>query len=103
MKRALVSVAIAFVLAPPAGADPLRVKVDQTALVKLNASPGSIIVGNPAVAGVALTSDGEILITGKKNGDTNIVVLDAKGKAIWSNEIAVRQPRRARVYPAAAS
>jgi Flp pilus assembly secretin CpaC len=103
MKRALASVAISLLLAPAAGADPFKVKVDQTVLVKLDAAPGSIVVGNPAIASVALTKDGGLLITGKKNGETTIVVLDAKGQMIWSNEIAVRQPAKAHIYPASAS
>jgi Flp pilus assembly secretin CpaC len=103
MKRALASVAISLLLAPAAGADPFKVKVDQTVLVKLSAAPGSIIVGNPAVASVALTKEGGLLITGKKNGETTVVVLDASGRAIWSNEIAVRKLSKAGFYPATAS
>ena len=103
MKRALASVAISLLLAPAAGADPFKVKVDQTVLVKLGVAPGSIVVGNPAIASVALTKEGGMLITGKKNGETTIVVLDAKGQMIWSNEIAVRKPAKARLYPASAS
>jgi len=103
MKRALASVAISLLLAPAAGADPFKIKVDQTVLVKLGAAPGSIVVGNPAIASVALTKEGGLLITGKKNGDTTIVVLDAKGGMIWSNEIAVRKPAKAQIYPATAS
>ncbi|HEV7690305.1 MAG TPA: pilus assembly protein N-terminal domain-containing protein [Hyphomonadaceae bacterium] len=107
MKRALASVAISLLLAPAAGADPFKIKIDQTVLVKLGAAPGSIVVGNPAIASVALTKEGGLLITGKKSGETNIIVLDGKGRAIWQNEIAVRKladmPSKGRLYPASAS
>jgi Flp pilus assembly secretin CpaC len=103
MKRALASVAISLLLAPAAGADPFKVKVDQTVLVTLSVPPGSIVVGNPTIASVALTKEGGMLITGKKNGDTNIIVLDAAGRMIWSNEIAVRKPAKAQIYPATVS
>jgi len=98
MKRALASVAISPLLAPAAGADPFKVKIDQTVLVKLDAEPGSIIVGNPSIANVSLTKEGGLLITGKKNGNTNIIVLGAKGQTIWMNEIAVRKPAKAQLY-----
>jgi Flp pilus assembly secretin CpaC len=103
MKRALASVAVSILLAPAAGADPFKVKVDQTVLVTLSVAPGSIVVGNPTIANVVLTKEGGMLITGKKNGDTNIVVLDISGRTIWANEIAVRKPAKAQVYPASAS
>jgi Flp pilus assembly secretin CpaC len=70
--------------------------------VRLGAAPERIIVGNPAVAGVALKDGDTLLITGKKFGDTAIVVLDGSGRTILSNQIAVRAPRKAKLYPAAA-
>jgi Flp pilus assembly secretin CpaC len=83
---ALAALALA---AAPAAAEVFRVSVDQTVVVKVPATIDGVVVGNAAVADVAVYDAHTLLITGKSFGATNVLVLDRLGQTAWSRQVAV--------------
>ena len=81
---------LALTLAPAAAlAATLAVPLDQSALVTLSAPAHNVVIGNPAIADVAVADQRHLIITGKGQGVTNLVVTDAGGKPIFDREIVV--------------
>jgi Flp pilus assembly secretin CpaC len=66
-----------------------NVGVDQTATLQLASPADSVVIGNAAIADVAVHDPNTLLITGKAFGSTNILVLGRGGNTIYSNTIAV--------------
>jgi hypothetical protein len=84
------ALSFALALAPAAAlAATLAVPLDQSALVTLSAPAHNVVIGNPAIADVAVADQRHIIITGKGQGVTNLVVTDAGGKSIFDREIVV--------------
>ena len=84
------ALSLALALAPAAAlAATLAVPLDQSALVTLSAPAHNVVIGNPAIADVAVADQRHIIITGKGQGVTNLVVTDAGGRAIFDREIVV--------------
>jgi Flp pilus assembly secretin CpaC len=75
----------------PAQADDLIVKYDQSQLLRLPRPAAEIIIGNPAIADVAVQSDNLLVVTGKTFGITNIIVLDAKRNVIQDQRVLVKR------------
>ena len=67
----------------------VNVIIDQTQILNLKYPAGSLIVGNPDVAGVAVHDDRTLLLTGRAFGSTNLIVLDAIGRIIFESQISV--------------
>lgn len=88
-KKILAVLAVAAALAPAAVADPFKVMVDQTVPLKIAGAANSVIVGNAAVADVAVHDARTLLVTGKAFGATNLTVLDRAGNTIYSNQLVV--------------
>lgn len=68
--------------------------IDQTQILNLKYPAGSLIVGNPDVAGVAIHDDRTLLLTGRSFGSTNLIVLDAIGRIIYESQISVGEDTR---------
>ena len=62
-----------------AAAETLTVVLDQAQIMQLPERVGTIIIGNPLIADVALQAGGNVVITGKGYGATNLIVLDRAG------------------------
>jgi Flp pilus assembly secretin CpaC len=75
----------------PVKADDLIVKYDQSQLLRLSRPAAEIIIGNPAIADVAVQSDNLLVVTGKTFGITNIIVLDAKRNVIQEQRVLVKR------------
>jgi len=75
----------------PAQAEDLIVKYDQSQLLRLPRPAAEIIIGNPAIADVAVQSDNLLVVTGKTFGITNIIVLDAKRNVIQEQRVLVKR------------
>jgi Flp pilus assembly secretin CpaC len=104
--RTLAFAAALGLAAPAALADSVRVYVDQTITVKLNAPATSIVLGNPFIADVAVHDANTLLVTGKTFGSTNLMALGASGETIFSTQLAVgdNRPDQLRIItPTAAS
>lgn len=72
------------------GGQPMRVAVDEARLLRLNRMPGTIVVGNPLIADVAVHDDGLVVVVGKNYGTTNLIALDEAGEELAHFDIAVR-------------
>ncbi len=81
-------------LAAQAHADGLYVAVDEASIVKLDAPASDVIIGNPSFAAVTVHSGDTLVITGKTYGQTNIIVLDARGREILNDQLTVVGTRR---------
>jgi Flp pilus assembly secretin CpaC len=73
-----------------AGED-LIVKYDQSQLLRLPRPAAEIIIGNPAIADVAIQSGNLLVVTGKSFGITNIIALDAERNVIQDQRVLVRR------------
>jgi Pilus formation protein N terminal region len=79
---------------PPAAVErktDLIVNFDQSTLLQLSRAADLVIVGNPAIADVAIQSGNLLVVTGKSFGITNIIVLDAEKKVIQDQRLLVRR------------
>lgn len=80
--------------AAPAAAEETGVTVllDRAQIMPYPASTETIIVGNPIIADVTmLRNTGEVILTGKGFGDTNLLFLDGHGKVLKEARIRVRE------------
>jgi Pilus formation protein N terminal region len=78
-----------------AAAETLTVVLDQAQIMQLPDRVGTIIIGNPLIADVALQAGGNVVITGKGYGATNLIVLDRAGATLMTKTIQVVGPRDA--------
>lgn len=67
----------------------LTVAIDQARIIRLLTDADQIIVGNPAIADVAVYSARLLVVTGKSFGSTNLIALDRDGVEIYSTQLAV--------------
>ncbi len=77
--------------ANPAQENEIDVYIDQTQLLHLGTPMGSIIVGNPDVATVAVHDNHTLLLTGLSFGTTNLIVLDSVGRPIHKSQLMVSE------------
>lgn len=73
----------------PAGAEAIRVFVDQARVVKLARPADTIIVGNPKIADAAVQDASTVVLTGRGFGVTNLVILDRDGAPIVDEQVVV--------------
>ena len=98
-KRVLAAAACGMVLtvsAVPAGAAPQTTKldsvvvmVDHAKVVRLPEKAQTVIIGNPAIADVAVQRNGVMVVTGKSFGVTNLIALDASGALLAESLVRV--------------
>ena len=72
----------------------VNVVVDEASLLRLERPAAEIIIGNPSIADVSVQSGKVLVVTGKSFGETNLIVLDAQGKAIIDRKVSVQQSPR---------
>lgn len=89
MKRLVISAALAALLVPAALADDLMVSKDESKVIKLSGSAATVVVGNPAIADVAMQDGSTAFITGKGFGTTNVIAMDSSGRQIASFKVVV--------------
>jgi Flp pilus assembly secretin CpaC len=76
--------------APAAGkVESVLVKVDHAKVVRLPEKAQTVIVGNPAIADVAVQKNGVMIVTGKSFGVTNLIALDAAGTLLAESLVRV--------------
>ena len=90
-----VALASALGLCGAGAAETITVVLDQAQIMPLPDRVGTIIIGNPLIADVALQAGGSMVITGKGYGSTNIIVLDRAGATVMTKTIQVVGPRDA--------
>lgn len=72
-----------------AKADSVLVLVDHAKVVRLPEKAQTVIVGNPAIADVAIQKNGVMIVTGKSFGVTNLIALDAGGTLLAESLVRV--------------
>lgn len=76
--------------APQAGKiESVIVMVDHAKVVRLPEKAQTVIVGNPAIADVAVQKNGVMIVTGKSFGVTNLIALDAAGALLAESLVRV--------------
>jgi hypothetical protein len=75
----------------------LTVAIDQAHIIRLQTDADQIIVGNPAIADVAVQGPRLLVVTGKSFGSTNLIVLDRDGVEMFSSQLAVSDGAHATV------
>ena len=69
------------------------VQLDRTSVVRLPASASAVVVGNPAIADIAVHSTDTLLVLGRSYGSTNILAMDAVGRIISDTTVHVGASR----------
>lgn len=83
-------------LAAPLGAaaqvTSVTVVLDRAQVMPLPPTTATIIVGNPIIADVTmLRQTGQVILTGKGYGDTNLLFIDGRGALLGEAHLQVRQ------------
>lgn len=87
----------AFAAEQQSPADTIIVHLDRAKLVKIPAGAETIVVGNPAIADVAVQKNGVMVITGRAAGRTNFIALDSTGTIISESLVSVTLPMQGRM------
>jgi hypothetical protein len=72
-----------------AAAAALSVPLSETRPLSLPGSASDVLIGDPAIADVTVVDHHHLLIHGKSFGRTNLVVMDAAGRTVFSGPIVV--------------
>ena len=70
----------------------LVVPLDTAKLLRMPERTATIVVGNPLIADASPQAGGQMVITGKGYGMTNIIALDRTGNVLMNKNIEVRGP-----------
>jgi Flp pilus assembly secretin CpaC len=103
LRAALLSVAAISLFPLPAGAEdaapqaPMHVNYDQAAVVKLDRSAKTVVVGNALIADAIMVSDKIIYVQGRMFGNTNVIAVDSEGNEVLNLPVTVGAPLIAQV------
>lgn len=75
--------------ATPAAARDVRVALDQAFPIRLSEPAEGVAIGNPSIAGVSVQNDRFLFVTGRSYGSTNLVVVGAEGRVLYSGRVVV--------------
>lgn len=93
LKKLIVAALLgAGVLTYPAGAteiQAIQVQTDQAHILRLDKPVKSVIIGNDAIADAVMQDAKTIILTGRNNGVTNLVVIDQSGDTLLDEKIMV--------------
>jgi Flp pilus assembly secretin CpaC len=81
--------AMLAVSAEVARANDLRVALDQSVPVRLAQPAEGVSIGNPSIAGVSVQNDRFLFVTGRAYGTTNLVVMGADNRVLYSGRVTV--------------
>ena len=76
----------------PAERSEVSVTVDRAKVIRLPERTQTVIIGNPAVADIAVQKNGVVVLTGKSFGVTNFIALDNSGGMIGESMVSVVAP-----------
>lgn len=88
-KMFLAAAAVTAALVTTASARDIRVALDQAFPIRLSEAAEGVAVGNPTIAGVSVQNDRFLFVTGRSYGSTNLVVVGAGGRVLYSGRIQV--------------
>jgi Flp pilus assembly secretin CpaC len=78
-------------------AETLVVSLDHSTRLKIAGAAQSVVVGNPTVADVTVVDSHTLFVSGRGYGVTDVVVLDASGRTLYSTEVVVGVAHTGRV------
>jgi Flp pilus assembly secretin CpaC len=78
----------------PSRAADINVVLDRATLVKLPDRVGTVVVGNPLIADVSVQPGGQVVVTGKGYGVTNLIALDRAGNLLLEQTVEVQGPKQ---------
>jgi Flp pilus assembly secretin CpaC len=67
----------------------VRVALDQAFPIRLSEPAEGVAIGNPTIAGVSVQNDRFLFVTGRSYGSTNLVVVGANGRVLYSGRVVV--------------
>ncbi len=73
-----------------ASAESVVLESDKTVMVSMAERPGTVVVGNPAIADVSINGK-TIFLHGRGFGNTNIIVLDVTGQQLANFDVLIKQ------------
>ena len=71
--------------------------LDHSTRLKVAGAAQSVVVGNPTVADVTVVDSHTLFVSGRGYGVTDVVVLDASGRTLYSTEVVVGVAHTGRV------
>lgn len=86
---ALVAAVLCVFIAGPASAREIRVALDQAFPIRLTETAEGVAIGNPTIAGVSVQNDRFLFVTGRSYGSTNLVIVGAGGRVLYSGRVTV--------------
>lgn len=78
-----------FAASSPAAARDIQIALDQAFPIRLAEAAEGVAVGNPSIAGVSVQNDRFLFVTGRSYGATNLVVVGANGRVLYSGRVVV--------------
>lgn len=81
--------AISVMAATPAFARDIRVALDQAFPIRLAEPAQGVAIGNPSIAGVSVQNDRFLFVTGRAYGSTNLVIVGADDRVLYSGRVVV--------------
>ena len=84
--------ATASVPSPSGERGQLSVAVDRAKVIRLPERTQTVVVGNPAIADLAIQKTGVVVLTGKSYGVTNLIALDGTGNMLAESVVNVTAP-----------
>ncbi|KQW71013.1 hypothetical protein ASE17_15095 [Phenylobacterium sp. Root77] len=99
MRRPILTLTLALTaLAGAAQAAPaLVVPIDQSTPLALPRGARDVLIGNPAIADVAVLDAGKAVVSGRGYGVTNLIIIDQLGRTVLERQIVVSAPAAGRV------
>lgn len=83
-------ICIAALMAPwPAAAGEIMLAIGGVEVIQSPVPVGTVVVGEPKVADVAVDGTSAILVFGRGSGETDLVVLDRERKTIMTTRVTV--------------
>lgn len=74
---------------PSAERADLQIMVDRAKVIRLPEKTQTVVIGNPAIADMAIQKNGIVVVTGKSYGTTNLIALDAAGNMLAESIVSV--------------
>lgn len=81
------TLAAALTVGPAVAA--VRVPLNQVLRVNVRGAAADVVIGNADIADVSIVDNRTLFIIGKRAGTTNLVVLDAAGRTLFSDTVTV--------------
>ncbi len=89
MRRLTATLMLLTALAEPLAAQALTVPINHSVRLNISGAASSVVVGNPLIADVTVVDSHTVFVSGRGYGATDVVVVDADGRTLFSGDITV--------------